>query len=149
MKTGNDDMDQRKELRIDSPHFRGVGTDIVAIDRIAEALAAHGDRFRQRLLCAEELQALAARRFADGAAEARWLAKRWAAKEAVAKAFGTGIGGELSFQDIVVGREDSGRPTLALRGKGLPLAQARGVRHLHLSLSDERDCALAFVVLEG
>lgn len=134
---------------LDSPHIRGIGTDIVTVDRIAAALREHGDRFRQRLLCPEELQQLSSRRFSDAADESRWLAKRWAAKEAVAKAFGTGIGGELSFQDIVVGREESGRPTLALRGKGQQLAQERGARFLHLSLSDERDSALAFVVLEG
>ncbi len=133
----------------DSPHIRGIGTDIVTVARIAAALAEHGDRFRQRVLCEEEWQQMSNVRFADTEAEVRWLAKRWAAKEAVAKAFGTGIGRELSFQDIVIGREASGRPTLALRGKGQSLAQLRGVRHLHLSLSDERDAALAFVVLEG
>lgn len=124
--------------------IRGVGTDIVDIGRIADALAQHGERFRARLLTDDER-----REFAGPEDESRWLAKRWAAKEAVAKAFGTGIGGELSFQDIVVGREPSGRPVLAFRGKAIALATRHGVTQAHLSLSDEREYALAFVVLEG
>lgn len=126
--------------------IRGIGTDLVSVARIASALADHGDRFRSRVLVPEEHRDFAGKA-AD--AEARWLAKRWAAKEAVAKAFGTGIGGELSFQDIVIGREPSGRPTLSFRGKGIELAQQRGVLRAHLSLSDEGDTALAFVILEG
>lgn len=126
--------------------IRGIGTDLVSVARIASALADHGDRFRARVLVLEERRDLSGKT-AD--AEARWLAKRWAAKEAVAKAFGTGIGGELSFQDIVIGREPSGRPTLSFRGKGIELARQRGVLRAHLSLSDEGDTALAFVILEG
>lgn len=126
--------------------IRGIGTDLVSVARIASALADHGDRFRARLLVPEERRDFAGKA-AD--AEARWLAKRWAAKEAVAKAFGTGIGGELSFQDIVIGREPSGRPTLSFRGNGIELARQRGVLRAHLSLSDEGDTALAFVILEG
>ncbi len=127
----------------------GIGTDLVVIERIAQALLQHGDRFRTRILVDEERADARRRDFADPAAEARWLAKRYAAKEAVAKAFGTGIGAHLSFQDMMIGREISGRPTLIFCGKGIALAEQRGVRCAHLSLSDERDLALAFVVLEG
>lgn len=121
----------------------GIGTDLVEVPRIAAALARHGDRFRTRVLVAEER-----RTFVDPDAEARWFAKRYAAKEAVAKAFGTGIGGRLSFQDIVIGREPSGRPVLSFRGAGAALAATHGVSRAHLTLSDERQFALAFVVLE-
>lgn len=133
--------------------IRGIGTDLVSVARIASALADHGDRFRARVLTPDERRDFSGKsapeRKTDAQVEARWLAKRWAAKEAVAKAFGTGIGGELSFQDIVIGREPSGRPTLSFRGKGVELARQRGVRRAHLSLSDEGDNALAFVILEG
>lgn len=122
----------------------GVGTDIVAIERIAAALERHGERFRARVLTGAERRV-----FTDAAAEARWFAKRYAAKEAVAKAFGTGIGAQLSFQDIIVGREASGRPTLSFTGDGAALAARLGVRAAHLSLSDEQAMAVAFVVLEG
>lgn len=122
----------------------GIGTDLVEVPRIAAALARHGERFRARVLVVEERRA-----FDDPAAEARWFAKRYAAKEAVAKAFGTGIGSRLSFQDIVIGREPSGRPLLSFRGGGAVLAAAQGISRAHLTLSDERQFALAFVVLEG
>lgn len=122
----------------------GIGTDIVEVARIADALERFGERFRRRVLTGAER-----RDFADIESEARWFAKRYAAKEAVAKAFGTGIGGQLSFQDIVVGREESGRPLLSFRGDGAALAARLGVTRAHLSLSDEREFALAFVVLEG
>lgn len=121
----------------------GIGTDMVEIARIAGVLARHGDRFRQRVLTPAER-----RQFSDAHAEARWFAKRYAAKEAVAKAFGTGIGAQLSFQDVVVGREASGRPVLSFRAAGIVLAAQAGVVRAHLSLSDEREMALAFVVLE-
>jgi len=124
----------------------GIGTDLVEIARIAAVLARHGERFRRRVLTPGE-RALAPS-FAGTEAEARWLAKRYAAKEAAAKAFGTGIGAQLSFQDLVVGREPSGRPTLAFAGAGAALAARQGVSRAHLSLSDERGHALAFVLLE-
>jgi holo-[acyl-carrier protein] synthase len=122
----------------------GIGTDMVEIARIATALARHGDRFRRRVLTESELRA-----FTDPVAEARWFAKRYAAKEAVAKAFGTGIGEQLSFQNIIVGREPSGRPLLSFVHAGALLAQEKGITRAHLSLTDEREFALAFVVLEG
>ena len=122
----------------------GIGTDMVEIARIAAALDRHGNRFRQRVLTAAERRV-----FNSVAAEARWFAKRYAAKEAVAKAFGTGIGAQLSFQDIVVGREESGRPVLSFQGNGIALSRRFGVMHAHLSLTDEREFALAFVVLEA
>lgn len=122
----------------------GIGTDMVEVARIADALERHGERFRCRVLVERERRV-----FPGVIAEARWFAKRYAAKEAVAKAFGTGIGGQLSFQDILIGREPSGRPLLSFQGKGTVLAARLGVRRAHLSLTDEREFALAFVVLEG
>lgn len=122
----------------------GIGTDMVEIARIADALDRHGNRFRQRVLTEAERRV-----FGSVDAEARWFAKRYAAKEAVAKAFGTGIGAQLSFQDIVVGREKSGRPMLSFQGNGVALSRRFGVMRAHLSLTDEREFALAFVVLES
>lgn len=122
----------------------GVGTDLVAVARIAEVLSRQPVRFPRRVLVDVEIEA-----FRAASDPARWLAKRFAAKEAVAKAFGTGIGAKLSFKDIVVGRSPAGAPLLTFRGDGVRLAAARGVVGAHLSLSDERDYAMAFVVLEG
>lgn len=122
----------------------GTGTDIVSVSRIHAVHRRLGDRFLARVLVEEERTSMP-----PGERGTRWLAKRWAAKEAVAKAFGTGIGGRLGFQDIVVGRESSGRPVVALRGGGEQLAFDCGVGRIHLSLSDEGDLAFAFVVLES
>ena len=123
----------------------GVGTDLVSVARIEQALARHGERFVERLLAPAERVLLPA----GGPRRAHWLAKRWAAKEAVAKAFGTGIGASIGLRDIEVGRGSAGEPQVTLRGRGAALAQARGVARIHLSLSDEGDLALAFVVLSS
>lgn len=122
----------------------GIGTDIVAVSRVASVHARLGERFVHRVLVEEERIAMPA-----GDRGVRWLAKRWAAKEAVAKAFGTGIGGSIGFQDIVIGREAAGRPTVSLRGRGEFLAYDCGVSRVLLSISDEGDMAMAFVVLES
>lgn len=122
----------------------GTGTDIVSISRINAVHHRLGVRFLARVLVEEERAGMP-----SGERGIRWLAKRWAAKEAVAKAFGTGIGGRLGFQDIVIGREPDGRPVVALNGRGELLAFDCGVGRIHLSLSDEGDLALAFVVLES
>lgn len=123
----------------------GVGTDLVSVARIAAVLTAHPQRFPARVLTAGERAVMPA----SIMLRARWLAKRWAAKEAVAKAFGTGIGARLSFQDIEVGRTAGGKPVLHWHGQAVLLAQQQGVRSAHLSLTDDGDLALAFVVLEG
>lgn len=125
----------------------GIGTDLVEIVRIAAALEKHGERFLWRVLTPAEREG--APLFRDADAQARWLAKRYAAKEAVAKALGTGIGGQFSFQDVVIGREASGKPTLAFVGAGKSLVARLGVQRAHLSLTDERAFAQAFVVLEA
>lgn len=120
----------------------GIGTDIVRIERIASALDRYGSAFARRVLTSGELA-----QFQQRSRPAPWLAKRFAAKEAVAKAFGTGIG-KLSFQHIEVFNNALGAPQLRLYDYGLELQHENDVRHIHISLSDEQDNALAFVVLE-
>ena len=89
----------------------GIGTDIVQIDRIAKVLERQGDKFTQRILTLTEQQEFA--RLDNGVA---FLAKRFAAKEAVAKALGTGIGHGVSFQDITVINDNKGAPAISLSG---------------------------------
>lgn len=120
----------------------GIGTDIVQIARIKAALDRLGERFAQRILTSTEML-----RWQQQGQSAPWLAKRFAAKEALAKAMGTGIG-KLSFQDIEVLRLESGAPALQLHGYGLTLQTQKQISAMHISLSDEQDAALAFVVLE-
>lgn len=121
----------------------GIGTDLVEIARIAQIQRRH-PAFAQRLLSPEEY----AQWQAKGAPVA-WLAKRWAGKEAVLKALGTGLRGGLSFQQMTLLNNALGAPVLTLTGACADLAAHRGIVHWHISLSDERAYALAFVIAEG
>ena len=118
----------------------GIGTDIIAIERIAEVIQRSGDRLAQRILSAPERQRL-------GDIDARRLAKAWAAKEAVAKALGTGFRLGIGWQDIVVGRDDLGRPTVRLEGAAAERCQQLGGRQVLLSISDERSYVVAFAAI--
>ena len=120
----------------------GIGTDIVAIARIEAALARHGERFARRILAEQEWDAYCA-----SPQPARLLAKRYAAKEAAAKAFGTGFSGGLSLQHIVIEHDSQGRPLLSFHGRAAEFCQQYGVGESHLSISDEHDYAIAFVTL--
>jgi holo-[acyl-carrier protein] synthase len=120
----------------------GIGTDILEIKRIDEVLSRLGDRFVRRILTEQE-QA----EYRDSGQPARLLAKRFAAKEAIAKALGTGIGRGVSWQDMQVEHNDSGAPLVRLSGGALEVVQRRGGSRVELSLADERDYVVAFAVL--
>lgn len=121
----------------------GIGADLVNIKRIEEALFRFGDRFLHRILNAEEVAACA-----QSSQPARFLAKRFAAKEAFSKAFGTGIGEDVGWHDVSVSHDAFGKPLIhpspSLREK-MHLQQ---ITHTHISITDETEQALAFVVLE-
>ncbi|RLK50317.1 holo-[acyl-carrier protein] synthase [Alkalispirillum mobile] len=121
----------------------GVGTDLVEIGRMERMLARHGERALDRLLHPSERQECP--QAPDRAA--RFLARRFAAKEAAAKALGTGIAGGIRFTDLQVDHDDKGRPLLQLHGEARNRARQLGVSAYHLSISDEQTHALAFVVL--
>lgn len=122
--------------------IHGIGTDIVAIARMEASLARFGDRFAQRILAKQEMQG-----FADSASPAGFLAKRFAAKEAAVKAMGTGFRDGISLSQIVVSNNDHGKPILSFSGRALEVCDCLGVGEAHLSLSDEKDYAIAFVTL--
>lgn len=121
----------------------GIGTDIVEIERIQTMWEKHGERLAQRLLSEAELQ-----RFAQVPQKVAWLAKRFAAKEAAAKALGTGIAEGISWKHLEVGNDALGAPVLKLHEAALARAEKLGANRFHLSLSDERAFAVAFVMLE-
>lgn len=121
---------------------RGVGIDAVDIDRLRRALGRR-PRLAQRLFT--EAERAYAMRAADPGPR---LAARFAAKEAVAKALGVGIGA-VSWRDVEVVRADGGAPSLTLAGRAAALAHERGVGHWHLSLSHTDSLAVASVVAEG
>lgn len=108
----------------------GVGTDISETRRIAEAWALHGDKFLERVLTIFERM--------EEWDEAK-LTRRWAIKEAVAKAFGTGIGGVVGFQDIEVTHTEAGAPVVRVKDRH---------EKIHVSVSDDAGMAVAFAVVE-
>lgn len=122
----------------------GIGSDIARVGRFEKAIARHGKRFAQRILGPDEQQVLASH-----AQPAGYLAKRFAAKEAFVKALGSGLRHGIQWGDIQVLNDDLGKPYLQLDGLARALAQKREVSAMHVSLSDEADYALAFVILEG
>jgi holo-[acyl-carrier protein] synthase len=121
----------------------GHGVDAVEIDRIRRALMRHRG-FGVRVFSERELAASSRR----GAGAAAYLAKRWAAKEAAAKALGVGFSG-FRYPEIEVGNRRSGAPELLLSGEFAAWAARVGVRSWHVSLSDTREMAFASVIAEG
>ena len=121
----------------------GIGTDIVSISRIAALLARHGDRAAQKLLASSELAEFAAHRDPS-----RLLAKRFAAKEAFAKAAGTGLRDPVGLTNLAVVHNALGQPQFAFAQVLQEWLEVRQITVSHLSISDESDQVVAFVVLE-
>lgn len=122
----------------------GVGTDIVDVERIAKLWQRQGARFSERLLTPVERIEMAEKTFPE-----RFLAKRWAAKEAISKALGTGIAQGVSFQDMTINHNQHGQPHISVTGCALEQAQKLGIQNWHISISDEKNHAVAFVIAEG
>lgn len=118
----------------------GIGTDIVSIERIRTAVARHGERFARRVLAENEWGG-----YQQAARPEHFLAKRFAAKEAAAKAFGTGFSDGLMMRDIAVVNDSKGKPELCFSGRAITLCEELGVGRHYLSISDEREYAVAFV----
>jgi holo-[acyl-carrier protein] synthase len=121
----------------------GVGTDVVEIGRIENALSRFGERFARRILCDPELA-----RFRGHRLPANYLAKRFAAKEAFTKALGTGLHAPANWHGVWVRNLPSGKPVLEFSEALKALMASRGVSGSHLSLTDERGVAMATVILE-
>ena len=122
----------------------GTGMDIIEVARIASSFEKFGERFVNRILLPDEIAYCLTKR-----QPAPFLAVRFAAKEAVSKAFGTGIGAQLGWRDIEIRRKESGEPFVVLHGKGQELFEARGGKNLHVSLSHTEHYAAATAILEG
>jgi len=122
----------------------GIGTDIVEVDRIRQACERFGDRFLHRILRPAEIDYCRSHRLM-----APHVAARFAAKEAISKAFGTGIGAQLGWQDMEIRRKESGEPYVVLHGKGKELFASRKAKQLLVSLSHTQNYAAVTAVLEG
>lgn len=122
----------------------GIGTDLIEVNRIQRALERWGERFAERILVDHELE-----RFTRHRKPAHYLAKRFAAKEAFAKAMGTGIHHPVNWHNVGVANLPSGQPVLRFSAPLADLIARRGITAVHVSLTDERDMAAATVILEG
>jgi holo-[acyl-carrier protein] synthase len=122
----------------------GIGVDLVECARIEHSIERFGDRFLNRVFTAGESEYSKSMKY-----PARHLAVRFAAKEAVSKAFGTGIGKAMGWRDIDVRKRPSGEPFLVLTGGADKLAKQRGVKNALITLSHTDHHAMAVIVLES
>jgi holo-[acyl-carrier protein] synthase len=122
----------------------GIGVDMVEIARVEQGLASHGENFARRILAEGEWAG-----FRAAAVPAAFVAKRFAAKEAFGKALGTGVRAPATLRAMWVEHDELGCPRFGFDAALAQWLETRGVIRHHLSLSDEREAAIAFVVLEG
>lgn len=120
----------------------GIGTDIAAVARLTRLFERHGMTAAEKLLAPAEMAD-----FAKASDKGRFLAKRFAAKEAFGKALGTGVCAPATLPSIVIAHDELGKPLFSYSSELAALMQARGLV-AHLSISDEHDYAVAFVILE-
>lgn len=119
-----------------------IGTDIVDIQRIADSIERQGDKFVQRILTQSEISEYQARGHSVS-----FLAKRFAAKEAIAKALGTGIGRGISFQHMIISNNAEGAPQVELQDNAAERLNQLDGTNVLLSLSDEKNYAIAYVAI--
>jgi holo-[acyl-carrier protein] synthase len=131
-------------MKIDGAQILGTGVDIVETARIRDSLGKFGERFLNRCFWPEEVAYCNSMKFPE-----LHFAARFAAKEAISKAFGTGIGHQLGWKDMEIRKRDSGEPYAVLHGKGAELASTRGVTEVFVSLSHCKDYAAAQAVIAG
>ena len=122
----------------------GLGTDIVEIARIEGVIARSGDRLARRVLSDNEWAI-----WETHQQPVRFLAKRFAVKEAASKALGTGIRNGLAFNQFEVYNDEMGKPKLRLWAAAKRLAERMGVAHMHVKLADARHYACATVIIES
>jgi holo-[acyl-carrier protein] synthase len=121
----------------------GLGIDMIEVARVAASHERFGERFLNRVFLPDEIRYCLSHQ-----KPAQFLAARFAAKEAISKAFGTGIGSKLAWLDMEVGRRESGEPFVILHGNGEKLLRERGARIVLISLSHTQQHATAVAILE-
>ena len=122
----------------------GLGMDISEVARVKASVDRFGDNFLKRILHPDEISYCRTYRN-----PAQYVAVRFAAKEAISKAFGTGIGAQLGWHDMEICRKDSGEPFVVLHGGGQRLFEARGAKQLLISLTHTENYVAAVAILEG
>ena len=120
----------------------GIGTDIVEVARMATMLDEHGNSFIKKIFTKDERKESETRKN-----KTQYFAGRWAAKEALSKALGCGLGAQCGWKDISILNTGNGKPELTLTGSALRTSQKLGVSSIHLSISHEKHYACASVVI--
>jgi len=128
--------------------IKGIGVDLVQVSRIAKILAKHDERLASRLLTDREFSEFQSLPNEIDARRANFLAKRFAVKEAVSKALGTGFSQGVSWKDIELGHLKSGQPTVMLKGIAKQLLGFNQTYNIHVSLSDDAGFVTAYVLIE-
>ena len=126
----------------------GTGIDIVETQRISRIIDKWGTAFAKKILANNEWAIFQTQYQQSPQRAVDFLAKRFAAKEACAKAFGTGFRDGLAFTHIVISNDSLGKPQLSFRKQAKILYQQQQINHSHLSLSDEKNSVVAMVILE-
>lgn len=121
--------------------IRGVGVDLVDVQRIDAAMQRFGDRFARKILAEPEY-----RPQLSGRQLSAYVARQFAAKEAVSKCLGTGMRQGVHFRNIHILRDDLGAPLVELESGASAVATAKGISTIHISLSDERNYAMAYAL---
>ena len=121
----------------------GIGTDVVEVIRIKESLDKFGDKLARKILTEEEMIA-----YHSSSLKENFLAKRFAAKEAFSKALGTGLRGSVNLQAISITHNNMGKPSFEFNKQVQNILSNRKIIYQHLSISDEKNIAVAFVVLD-
>ncbi len=122
----------------------GIGTDIIECLRIAQMIERHGELFIRRVYTEHEIAYCSNKKAAT-----QHYAGRWAAKEAVLKALGTGWIRGISWRDVEVRHKPGGAPTVALRGGAKEVLERSGITRMHVSISHCRSHATAYAIAEG
>lgn len=122
----------------------GTGVDVIEVERIESAWKRFGERFLARMLLPDEIAYCMSHK-----APAPFIAARFAAKEAISKAFGTGIGAQLGWHDMEIRRKPSGAPYVVLHGKGQELFTSMKANVIHVSISHTGTSAVAIAILEN
>ncbi len=125
----------------------GIGCDVVELRRVADVYEKHGERFVHRILTTEELPLFNKRKALGEERLYAFLASRWAVKEAISKALGTGITAEVSFHAMEILHNASGAPMVLFKGELKDRLQEEGI-FVHISITDERNVVAAFAVAE-
>lgn len=127
--------------------IRGIGCDVVEVARVAEVMATHGERFARKLLTEGEWPLYEKRKALSQERAMAFIASRWAVKEAVSKALGTGISGDVSFHAMQIMHNDKGAPQMDFLSPLRDRLAQEGI-FVHISITDEKSVVAAFAVAE-